>query len=246
MATQAEKLTDLLNYIRRETDDYYSSLPEAERVADGTWEVWAPKDVLAHLYFWQNNLLQLMDGLQQPPSEEEPFMERNRKNFLRFVDRPWAEVNAAYTRSLDDILARISTFSDDELMTPGAFPRIVGNNTLQGTILGNTYSHTATHISELVGKRDGFASGQALQERAVAKLIAFDPSPRPKGVALYNLACSYALGGNTERAVELLREAFPLRPDLVEFSKEDTDFDAIRNQPEFQALYTAESAASGA
>jgi hypothetical protein len=242
MSSQAEKLTALLTDIRAETEDYYRSLTESARVANGSWEDWSPKDVLAHLYFWQNNLLVILNGLQETPPEQEPFMERNRKNYLNFVERPWSEVNTAYSRSLDEILARVAAFGDAELTTPGYYPRLPGNNTLQGTILGNTYSHSITHISELIGKRDGVPAGQEFQERATQKLIAFDPSPGPKGVALYNLACSYALVGNTRRAVELLRESFPLRPDLLKFSHEDTDFDRIRHQPEFQALYDTQPA----
>jgi hypothetical protein len=243
MSPQAEKLTALINYIRNETDRFYNSIPEPERIANGSWEAWSPKDVLAHLYFWQNNLLKRLDGLDQPPPEEEPFMERNRKNYLYYVERPWSEVHAAYSNSLDEILARIAKFTDSELTTANHFPRI-SSGTLQGNILGNTYSHTITHLAELMGRREGITVGQDFQERATQKLIEFDPSPSPRGVALYNLACSYALAGNTERAVELLSEAFPLRPDLVEFSKEDTDFDSIRSQLKFQALYSAQSAAS--
>ena len=37
---------------------------------------------------------------------------------------------------------------------------------------------------------------------------------------------------------DLVMERRPLRPDLAEFSKEDVDFNPIRNLPEFQALYT--------
>jgi hypothetical protein len=88
-----------------------------------------------------------------------------------------------------------------------------------------------------VGKYAGAAQAQQMQEQTTEKIIAFDPSPPSQGAALYNLACSYALGGNVARAVELLGQAFPMRPDLVEFSTHDTDFDRIRDAAEFQALY---------
>lgn len=241
--SQTAKLTALINDIRNETEHFYSSLPESERVANGSWEKWSPKDVIAHLYFWQSNLLERLNGLDQPPPEEEPFMERNRKNYLRYESSPWSEVYAAYANSLDHILAHIAKFTDAELTTPGHFPRIT-SGTLQTNILNNTYTHTITHLAQLISRRDGIATGQDMQERATQKLIAFDSSPGPKGVALYNLACSYALAGNAKRAVELLRASFPLRPDLVQFSQEDTDFDSIRSQPEFQALYTARASAA--
>lgn len=241
--SQAQNLIALIDDIRSETERFYNSLPESERTANGSWEKWAPKDVLAHLYFWQSNLLKRLNGLDQPPPEEEPFMERNRKNYLHFESSPWSEVYAAYANSLDQILARVAKFSDTELTTPNHFPRI-STGTLQTNILNNTYTHAVTHLGEIIGRRDGIAAGQELQERATQRLVEFDPSPGPKGVAFYNLACSYALAGNTKRAVELLRESFPLRPDLIQFSREDTDFDSIRSQPEFQALYAEATSAT--
>jgi hypothetical protein len=236
MASRADELVALLGYAENETQAYYDSLPEAERAANGTWEKWSPKDVLAHLFFWQDNLLKIFNSLDQAPPEEAPFEERNHNNYLRFQASPWSEVYAAYAISLDDIKARIKSFSDEELAEVKHFPRLP-NNSLQATIAGNTFSHTLTHLAELVSKKGNEARGFELQEEGMQKLIRFDPSPRTKGVAYYNLACAFALSGRTARAVELLRESFPLRPDLIEFSKEDTDFNKVRDQPEFQALY---------
>lgn len=236
MGQQADQVVALIEYMRGEQENLYASLPNNVRTSDGTWEVWGPKDVLGHFYFWQNNLLKIFNGLDQTPPEEEPFMERNRKNYLDLEHSPYSEVYAAYKKSLDELIARTKTFSDAELSEPQRFARIP-NGTLQGTILGNTYSHMVTHLAELVSKYGNAEQGHQLQETATQKLIDFDPSPRTKGVALYNLACASALSGQSARAIELLRETFPLRPDLVEFSKEDTDFNGVRHLPEFQALY---------
>ena len=52
----------------------------------------------------------------------------------------------------------------------------------------------------------------------------------------YNVACAYALVGNAEKAVEYLRKAF--EDGFVRFYHltRDVDFDAIRQDPAFQAL----------
>ena len=52
----------------------------------------------------------------------------------------------------------------------------------------------------------------------------------------YNVACAYALAGNAEKAVEYLRKAF--EDGFVRFYHltRDVDFDAIRQDPAFQAL----------
>jgi hypothetical protein len=236
MGQKSEELIALLNYVDGETEAYYASLSEAERTANGTWEVWSPKDALAHLVFWQNNLVKILNSLDQTPPEEAPFEERNHTNYLNYQSAPWSEVHDAYKKSLNEIIARVNTYNDDDLAALKRFPRLP-NNSLQATVMGNTYSHTLTHLAELISKQGDENRGFSLQEEGMHKLIEFDPSPRTKGVAYYNLACAYALSGRSERAVELLKQSFPLRPDLIEFSKEDTDFNRVRDLPEFQALY---------
>ncbi|MDA0268046.1 MAG: tetratricopeptide repeat protein [Cyanobacteria bacterium] len=58
-----------------------------------------------------------------------------------------------------------------------------------------------------------------------------DPSP------FYNKACAYALQGLVEPALENLAQAIHLNPDKYrEMAKTDTDFEAIRGNPHFQAL----------
>lgn len=237
MSQRSAQLAALLNDMRDTIQDFYAALPETERTAFGTWETWAPKDFLSHITYWQNSSLEVLNELHQTPPERPEFEERNHQNFLATNQKPWDEIRAAYQHSLDALLARLDSLGDTDLTEPDRFPRLTNGTTLEGNILGNGYSHPAAHCAELVRKYRGETDALDLQESVTRKLIAFDPSPRNRGTALYNLACAYALSDNVTRAVELLREAFPLRDDLVEFSKQDTDFDFVRAAPEFQALY---------
>ncbi len=234
--SKAEQLVALLEAGRAEQEKIYAALPEAERVANGTWEKWSPKDFLGHFYFWQNSLLNVFDTLNQTPPELEPFEVRNQKNYRYQETRSYDDVYTDYRASLNNIIEHVKNFSDAELSESGHFPRLP-NGSLQATILGNSYTHTLSHLGELYAKRGEPEKGFELQEQAAAKMMEFDPSPRNKGVTLYNLACAYGVAGKATRAAELLREAFLLRPDLLEFSKEDGDFNTVRDQPEFQALY---------
>ena len=234
--SKAEQLVALLEAGRAEQEKVYALFPEAQRVANGTWETWSPKDFLGHFNFWQNSLLATFDTLNQTPPELEPFNVRNERNYRYYENRPYDEVYADYRASLEKVIARVKNFSDSELSEPNHFPRLP-NGTLQGTILGNTYSHMLGHLAELYGKLGDPERGLELQEEGAARAIEADPSPNNKGVTWYNLACAYGVAGKATRAVELLRQAFPLREDLREFSKQDTDFDKVRDTAEFQALY---------
>jgi hypothetical protein len=54
----------------------------------------------------------------------------------------------------------------------------------------------------------------------------------------YNMACMYSLSGNLNAAVEELRHALQLRPDLTEWSKQDPDLNPLRDRDDFKALYS--------
>ena len=53
---------------------------------------------------------------------------------------------------------------------------------------------------------------------------------------LYNVACAYALAGNAEKAVEYLRKEFEDGFVRLYHLSRDVDFDAIRQDPAYQAL----------
>ena len=54
--------------------------------------------------------------------------------------------------------------------------------------------------------------------------------------AHYDQACVYFLKGEKTLATEALQKAIALDQKYIEMSKTDSDFDNIRESPEFQAL----------
>ena len=53
---------------------------------------------------------------------------------------------------------------------------------------------------------------------------------------LYNLACCESLAGHTGDAVTHLRQAIDLSDELRAFAEDDSDLDAIRDDPAFKQL----------
>ena len=53
---------------------------------------------------------------------------------------------------------------------------------------------------------------------------------------LYNLACCETLAGRKDDAIEHLRTAIERSPQLRDYAKGDSDFDAIRDEAEFKQL----------
>ena len=58
----------------------------------------------------------------------------------------------------------------------------------------------------------------------------------PYAAPLYNLACCEALAGRSEDAIGHLRTALERHPPLRELAQQDTDLDALRDEPAFKRL----------
>jgi Flp pilus assembly protein TadD len=55
----------------------------------------------------------------------------------------------------------------------------------------------------------------------------------------YNLACYLSLAGRKRRALRYLSQAFAIDPAYRELAEAESDFDSLRNDPEFQAILAA-------
>jgi adenylate cyclase len=72
-------------------------------------------------------------------------------------------------------------------------------------------------------------------------LSSLDESETWQGNQRYNLACFYALHNRPQQAIDLLEESFAKNSALIDWSKEDSDLDSLRELPRFQALYPQEA-----
>jgi tetratricopeptide (TPR) repeat protein len=61
-------------------------------------------------------------------------------------------------------------------------------------------------------------------------------NPSPPGLLHYNLACYWSLAGNAAKALDELAAALDLDPDLRNLIADETDFDQLRGNPEFERL----------
>ena len=65
--------------------------------------------------------------------------------------------------------------------------------------------------------------------------IAYEHHPKVP-IVLYNLSCYYALAGDKDHALSWLGRALRMNRSMVKLVPEETDFDALRNDPDFQHL----------
>jgi hypothetical protein len=104
-------------------------------------------------------------------------------------------------------------------------------------ILGNIYMHPIIHLSEWYIKRGNPARAAETYQEMTRQVISLDDSPGWQGTIRYNNACSFSLLGDKETAINELREALKLNPDLTEWSRQDPDFEPIRSEDGYKALY---------
>ena len=214
-------------------------LSDADKAAIGEPDHWAVKDQIAHLNFWRDRtlrrLIAVRDGTE-PPGPSTDFQPENERNFASQQYRPWSEIIAESDRLFREAKQAIPQLTDAQLTEPQQTGTVT--TALSDRVVSDFLQHPAEHLTQLYRERGDSARAEELDRATVETLGAlFGKNSTMYGYAIYNLGCFYARNGETERAIAAVGEALPLIPSLVEWSKQDTDLDSLRDLPAFQALY---------
>lgn len=237
MADLKTRLIQLLDLSRSFQQQLIADLDPVARTADGTWENWSVKDELAHVIAWQLNSLARIAAFRhaEPIPDFSDYHSINRSIYDTNRDRTLAEIVAEGDRAYADFVALIQSTSEDELTRPVRFSAQEPSS-LVAQIMGNGFEHPVVHYADYCRRRGDLTKATQVYEASVAAVADW---PEWHGTARYNLACFYALNGQADQAVAELRAALRLRPDLLEWSKQDTDLVSLRELEAYQALYAA-------
>ncbi len=238
--TIQDKLLDLLRQARAYELAFVNGTSEAERAEIGTLDHWSAKDLFVHISTWTDRFADHIEASAHGgPARELTESEIDARNAEIFAEnrlRPWSEVETASERASAKLMAQVSRLTEEQLAGDKPFTWY-RNEPLRRSIVANSFTHPITHLSQFLLERGHVQGARRMQEGMAQALIEFDPSDHTRGTALYNLACFHALAGEPNQAIDLLRQALPLRPDLYDWSKQDSDLDSLRDLAEFQALY---------
>ncbi len=209
----------------------------------GTADHWTVKDALAHMTAWAANwsdwLAPLLRG-EDPPTPAPPLTgavwdEANARIHAENMNRPWREVRAAFERVYRQTREEVRGLSDRDLTDPHRFAWLE-ERPIWKRMVGDFYWHMQNHLSQLYTERG--QGERALQVAAAfADPVCADAEAPDRDTALYNLGCFYSLAGQAAPAIEQIRAAFALNPALVEWSRQDSDLDPLRDDPGFKALF---------
>jgi hypothetical protein len=232
LKTRLIQLLDLAQSFQRQ---WIADFPGDADRHSGTWEQWSLKDELAHVVAWQLNSLARIAAFihAEPVPDFNDFERLNRAIFDTNRDRQLAEIVAEGDRAFAEYAEIVESFSEEELSRPMR-ESDREERSLAVQILNNGFEHPIVHYAGFYQRHGELAKGTQLYQTSVAAVADW---PELYGAARYNLACFLAISGQTALAVAELREALLLRPDLIAWSKQDTDLNSLRGEPAYPALY---------
>ena len=236
-STKKDKLGKLITDVQSEEQALWDSLRDEERNAAGEIDRWAPKDHLAHVTFWTERLvtqIQAATGGDTPESIED-YQKTNDEVYETNKDRSWEDILAWATEVRTQFYKAFNAISEETLADPDG-PGGTGGLPLWQNVAFTGVYHPTHHIADVCIERGDIEGAQAVQERVAEGLAALDDSDAWQGRTQYNLACFFALHDKPQQALALLKTAMKLSPNLLEWSKQDSDLDSLRELPEFQTL----------
>lgn len=188
---------------------------------------WNPKDFQAHLTAWKSRqadrFAAVREGRDLPPmmdGDEEDAI--NAALRATRIDWNWSAIEEEADAVTDRLVGEIRR-ADPEVLR--------GSERLMSGTFGNGVLHTVTHVRWLLeaGVPLDRARVAAFEEEALRDVRARAIPEKARAVGIYDLACYHALSGSEDVARSLLREAFRMDPDLVEYSRTDDELVSIRD-----------------
>jgi len=231
------ELTELLQKGYQVEKEFIAALSNQERNAGGTFENWTAKDCIAHNAYWRKHhsedVLAVLAGKTPTHTDDDQI---NDEVYSRYKDQSWEDIDTLVDAGMKRMGEAIVSLGEDDLQRHDFYPWEQGR-ALWREIVGNIYTHPVIHLSEWHIKRGYPARAAEMYQEMTRELTSLDDSPDWQGIIRYNNACSLSLLGDKETAISELREALKLNPGLTEWSRQDTDFEPIRGEAGYKALY---------
>ncbi|HEX6034911.1 MAG TPA: ClbS/DfsB family four-helix bundle protein [Anaerolineales bacterium] len=231
------ELTELLQKGYQVEQEFIAALSDEERNAEGTFENWSAKDNIAHNAYWRKHhaedVLAVLAGKTPTHVDDDQI---NPEVYSQFKDQSWEDIDILAETGMKRMGEAIALISEDDLQRHDFYPWEQGR-ALWREIVGDIYSHPVIHLAEWHIKRGNPARAAEMYQEMTRQLTRLDDSPNWQGIIRYNNACSFSLLGDKETAINELGEALKLNPSLAEWSRQDPDFEPIRGEAGYKALY---------
>jgi tetratricopeptide (TPR) repeat protein len=236
MMERKKQILRLISYTQACLLEFSGQVPEDQRTAVGLVDHWTAKDHLAHIAHWKcvfNHRLQKREKAEKPVIDID---KENAKIFEHYKVKSWEDVIKLLEEADKDFTHQVRLVSEEDLNSTTILPHIQ-QRPLWQDMVGNGCTHALSHLGMIYVETGHPEKAIDIQNKIMEDLQSLDDSPKWRGTNIYNLACFYGVAGKCEEAVRLLKEALGLNPGLLEWSRHDPDFNAIRGQKEYEELY---------
>ncbi|MGD2058644.1 MAG: ClbS/DfsB family four-helix bundle protein [Anaerolineales bacterium] len=220
----------------------WSGLSDEHKQATGRLKAWAAKDYIVHVTYWREVYTQRLRAAASGgavPLPDPDFILTNDAVFEEHKNDSWNEVIDRAKQAQDEFIQSVEAINKSEMEDPEKFEWTNNRPLWQYIAFGEGY-HPYAHLSDILSLCGNDQEAEKVQLDLYESLTTLDDSDSWQGTQRYNLACFYALHEHPERALELLHESFALNPALIDWSRQDSDLDPLRELVEFQALYPQE------
>jgi hypothetical protein len=205
---------------------------ETARKAESAPRGWPAALVIFHMGMWRERLRNGLAAVNEGHDYEPPpanINEFNDEELARGIGTPLIDAAGRSDHLLAEIIELYGALGD-RAMDWGIC------KTTTEAVLRNSYLHPRTHITEYFRENDELERANRLVGETVDELRAAGAPRLVMGAALYNLACCRVGEGRHEDALALLKEAFPMRPDIQANASQDAELGTLRDDPRFQEL----------
>lgn len=218
---------------------FMDHLPSESRRRHGTEQDWSARDLQAHITAWKHQaVLRLRDDPSAIIERSEEITDQSNAVFFEtYADHTWESVLEESETTHRELLEELGRLADDDLEKTDAFTWQDGRplwRQLAGTLLLHPWMHLVEHAIGLGETEAAMESASTMAD----ELVPLSDEPSWAGVLQYNAACLSARAGGADQALRQLRSALELRPDLIDWSKEDSDLDSLRSDDRLGRLYS--------
>jgi tetratricopeptide (TPR) repeat protein len=193
---------------------------------------WPAALVMFHVGMWRERLHAALTALSEGRDYERP-----PKNVDEFNDD---ELPRGIGLALDTAAARSDHLLGEiiELYAKVGERPIEWNmsKTTTEAVLRAGYTHPRMHMADYHNANGSPKLARALFETSLDELRTIGAPPIVLGATLYNLAVARVAQGRRDEALDLIAEAFRLRPDIKSAAPQDPDLGDLRDDPRFEDL----------
>lgn len=234
--TIKDQMLAILEKARESELAFIASLSEEEKTEGSSFERWSAKDDLAHTSYWSDmRARQALAFIREEDFGPVPQYERaNVEVYEQYAESHWDEVMALAEQGNARMIEAIQSMDEEELNGPSA---ILEGTPMWQWLLGVAFTHKLLHFSDFYEQHGHKEAVSRLWKEWAEAASPLDSGPDWQGGVHYNAACSLALVGEVDAALDELKQGLELRPGLKGWSRLDSDLASLHDDPRYKELF---------